>query len=147
MLCIMGPEQIKHFCESLLMVSSGMSLASIGIFFTLFTVLHSFIESKKNELKKIEDDEIRFGNESPQQIAEQKFCREYIQSRKGLNMKFFTTIILAVVIYIYTAVLDMAQIDEVLCYKILLVCDGLFGGWLIYVMVMYFKSYFNKIGR
>ena len=68
MLCIMGPEQIKHFCESLLMVSSGMSLASIGIFFTLFTVLHSFIESKKNELKKIED-EIRFGNESPQQIA------------------------------------------------------------------------------
>ena len=146
MLCIMGPEKIKHFCESLLMVSSGMSLASIGIFFTLFTVLHSFIESKKNELKKIED-EIRFGNESPQQIAEQKFCREYIQSRKGLNMKFFTTIILAVVIYIYTAVLDMAQIDEVLCYKILLVCDGLFGGWLIYVMVMYFKSYFNKIGR
>lgn len=144
--CIMGPEQIKHFCESLLMVSSGMSLASIGIFFTLFTVLHSFIETKKNELKKIEED-IRFGNESPQQIAEQKFCRGYIKSRKSLNMKFFITIILAVVIYLYTAVMDIAQINVAVCYQILLVCDMLYGGWLIYVMIVYFKNYFKKVGR
>lgn len=144
--CIIEPEQIKKFCESLLMVSSGMSLASIGIFFTLFTVLHSFIESKKNELKKI-DEKIRFGNESPEQIAEQKFCREYIQGRKELNVKFFITIIFSVVLYAYTAVLDIVQINMAVCYQILLVCDMLYGGWLIYVMIVYFKNYFKKIGR
>lgn len=146
LLCIIEPEQIKKFCESLLVVSSGLSLASVGIFFTLFTVLHSFIESKKNELKRIEE-EIRFGNDSPYQIAEQKFCREYIQRRKELNMKFFITIIISTVLYIYTAVLDVAQIEEVVYYQIMLVFDMLFGGWLIYVMVVYFNSYFKKIGR
>lgn len=142
----MAPEEIKQFCENLLMVSSSMSLASIGIFFTLFTVLHSLIESKKNELKKIED-EIRFGDDSPQQIAEQKFSREYIRSRKDLNIKFFATIILSVVLYIYTTMLVIAKIEAFIYYQILLVCDMTFGTWLLYVMFAYFKSYFKKIGK
>ena len=146
LLCIMESEQIKSLCESLLTLSSGMSLASLGIFFTLFTVLHSFIENKKNELKKIEE-EIRYGNDSPQQIAEQKFSREYIKSKKRLNIKFFITIIISVFLYVFTAVLEIAQIKDISCFQILLFSDVLFLGWLFYVMIVYFCSYFKKVGR
>ncbi len=138
--------QSADFQDSLCELSYGLAIAVIGIFFTLFTVFHSFLETKKNDLKAI-NQKIRQGDDSPMTLAEQSFCNDYIKQRKTMNQFFFWTLCVAAVILIYAAVLSLVGNKNIFSVVLLVIFDIIGGGWLIFVLIEYFRIYIKKVHK
>lgn len=138
--------QSADFQHSLYELSYGLAIAVLGIFFTLFTVFHSFLETKENDLKAI-NQKIRLGDNSPKTLAEQSFCNEYIKQRKSMNQYFFWTLCIAAVILIYAAILSLVGIKNIFSIALLVIFDIIGGGWLIFVLIKYFRIYIKKVHK
>lgn len=138
--------QSTDFQHSLYELSYGLAIAVLGVFFTLFTVFHSFLETKGNDLKAI-NQKIRLGDNSPKTLAEQSFCNEYIKQRKSMNKYFFWTLCIAAVILIYAAILSLVGNKSIFSIAFLVISDIIGGGWLIFVLVEYFRIYIKNVHK
>ena len=138
--------QSTDFQHSLYELSYGLAIAVLGVFFTLFTVFHSFLETKGNDLKAI-NQKIRLGDNSPKTLAERSFCNEYIKQRKSMNKYFFWTLCIAAVMLIYAAILSLVGNKSIFSIAFLVIFDIIGGGWLIFVLVEYFRIYIKNVHK
>lgn len=69
-------------------------LTFIGILLSILTLLYSFILSKRDELKII-NEKIRLGDKDPLTLQRKGFSTRYIKKLKSINKDCFTLLILS----------------------------------------------------
>ena len=72
-------------------------LTFIGILLSLFTLLYSFILSKRDELKIIAE-QIKLGDKSPLIIQKRKFAIAYIKRLVNINKQCFCILLISIVL-------------------------------------------------
>lgn len=79
----------------------NFQLVIFGIGVTLFTVIYSFVLSKRDELRGY-NDQIKNGNDNPLINQKYEFARAYIIRFKRINRHIRNVIILSFLIYVLT---------------------------------------------
>jgi amino acid permease len=72
-----------------------LHLTFIGILLSLFTLLYSFILSKKDELK-LSVEQIKLGDNNPLVIQRKNFAITYIKRLSGINRQCFYILLISI---------------------------------------------------
>ncbi len=73
-------------------------LVLFGVALSIFTLLYSFILSKREELKSIAD-QVKAGDKSPLLIQRESFAKKYIKRLKSINDHAAVTIVITFILF------------------------------------------------
>lgn len=79
----------------------NIHLVLFGIALSIFTLLYSFILSKREELKSIAE-HVKFGDNSPMLAQQESFAKKYILRLKSANNHAAFTIIVTFILFIFS---------------------------------------------
>lgn len=125
----------------------SFSITMFSIEITIFTVIYSFIVSKRGYYKAISHS-IKCGNKDTYSLLEEKFAVEYINKLKKLNL--FVLILAATSLILYCWSFFIPEISE--CNNKLLLYHYIFGSIsLIHIvttlilLIVYVYKYFDEV--
>lgn len=131
-----------EFCENVISILIMLIVCVIGITFTIFTVIHSFIENRRSLVKSYEQ-QMRVGQRNPFVQSEIKFGKKYVSHMKRLNTYFLIALCTSVVVLLLTIIEHLMTIGGwyylfVLSVNILY-WIGIIGLFILYI-VIYIKT-------
>lgn len=121
-------------------------LVLLGIALTLFTLLYSFILSKRDVLIDIAEN-INLKGSNPELIRKEKIAKDYIENLRSVNDKIIYIIISTFVLFLFGWVSERLIPDSCCWYRVKMICfyslSILTVLVLIYLIVMSVKIYFH----
>lgn len=125
----------------------SFSITMFSVEITIFTVIYSFIVSKRSYHKAISHN-IKCGHDDTHSLLERKFAFEYINKLKKLNL--FVLILAAISLILYGWSFFIPEIPQ--CNNGLLLYHYIFGSIsLIYIiatlilLIVYVYKYFDEV--
>lgn len=125
----------------------SFAITMFGVEITIFTVIYSFIVSKKSYHKAISYN-IKCGHDDTHSLLERKFAVEYMNKLKKLNL--FVLILAAISLILYGWSFFIPEIPQ--CNSELLLYHYIFGSIsLIYLiatmilLIVYVYKYFDEV--
>lgn len=123
-----------------------LHLTFIGILLSLFTLLYSFILSKRDELKIIAE-QIKLGDKSPLIIQKRKFSIAYIKRLVNINKQCFY--ILSISIFLASCSwISMRLLNECMRFGalvIIFILTLLVVVYITYLAIKILKQYYHDI--
>lgn len=116
----------------------------IGVGFTLFTVFYSFIDSRRISIKSIEE-KIRLSQGGAKDLAELKFAKHYVKTRKQMNNHVLIIILLSIPVCVCAL---CAQLCNVTCWKyylFLTIVGGVYSLYLLIGLGSYLYHYYQDV--
>ncbi|MDI9363832.1 MAG: hypothetical protein QM541_02690 [Flavobacterium sp.] len=121
-------------------------LVLLGIALTLFTLLYSFILSKRDYLIDIAEN-VNLKGSNPELKRKEKIATDYIQNLRKVNDKIVYIVIATFVLFLFGWVSERLIPDTCCWYKTKLICFYALSILtilvLIYLIVMSVKIYFH----
>ncbi len=121
-------------------------LTFIGILLSLFTLLYSFILSKRDELKIIAE-QIKLGDKSPLIIQKRKFAIAYIKRLVNINKQCFCILLISIVL-VSCSWIGMRLLNDGMRFwalVIILIITLFVVGYIIYLAIKIRKQYYHDI--
>ncbi len=92
-------------------------LVLFGIALSIFTLLYSFILSKRDEIRNIAE-QVKSGDKNPLLSQKENFAIKYIKRLKSINDKIVVIVILSLIFFIISWVLQRIVFDYYFCIKL-----------------------------
>lgn len=120
-------------------------LVLFGIALSIFTLLYSFILSKRDEIRNIAE-QVKSGDKNPLLSQKENFAKKYINRLKSINDKIVIIVILSLIFFIFSWIFQRMILDNHYCIKLyslyvvgfITVCLLLY---LIYMFAVIYKYY------
>lgn len=131
-------EQINDILNDLW----NFHLVLFGIALSIFTLLYSFILSKRDELREIAE-QVKTGNNSPILAQKESFAKKYILRLKSANNHSAIIILITFVLFIASWVSQRIISDDRFCLKqIMLASISILTIFVIlYLILIFIKVY------
>lgn len=123
-----------------------LHLTFIGILLSLFTLLYSFILSKKDELK-LSVEQIKLGDNSPLVIQKKNFAIAYIKRLSSINRQCFYILLISIFLASCSWV-GMRLLDEHFRLIVLLIIAFLtllVVGYIVFLAIRILRQYKEDI--
>ena len=92
-------------------------LVLFGIALSIFTLLYSFILSKRDEIRNISE-QVKSGDKNPLLSQKENFAIKYIKRLKSINDKIVIIVILSLIFFIISWVFQRIIFDYYYCIKL-----------------------------
>ena len=120
-------------------------LVLFGIALSIFTLLYSFILSKRDEIRNIAE-QVKSGDKNPLLTQKENFAKKYINRLKSINDKIVVIVILSLIFFIISWIFQRVILDINSCLKLyslyiigsITICLLLY---LIYMFTVIYKYY------
>jgi VIT1/CCC1 family predicted Fe2+/Mn2+ transporter len=89
-------------------------LVLFGIALSIFTLLYSFILSKRDEIRNIAE-QVKSGDKNPLHTQKENFAKKYINRLKSINDKIVVIVILSLISFIISWIFQRVILDSY-CY-------------------------------
>lgn len=120
------------------------SITMFGVEMTIFTVIYSFIVSKKNYLKEINRN-INVTGQTPFFTSEKKFAYTYICTLRGMNKHVITLAFLSLLFFVSSLFLNEKSDSYVTFDWIMFVLSFMYFVYTLVMVIVYVVSYFNEV--
>jgi hypothetical protein len=133
----------KADVQNILSELTNINLVILGISITIFTVIYSFIVTKRNDLENISD-KLATQDSNPFIIKQKHFTLKYIKQFSSINTKLLQMIVCSFILFVFLFsfnrfLLDTFQnLKELFCYS--------FAG-LTAIVILYFGYVFIDLIR
>lgn len=126
--------------------TSAFALTMFGVEMTIFTVVYSFIVSKRGYFKAITHEAKIQEKPSTYLNTEQKFAVEYMNKLKYLNRHIITLAIISLILYFVTLLIPFNDGDTITTkYYIIGSISTLYISYTLYILVRYLIVYAKEI--
>ena len=132
----------RAFHEKIITMLIMIIVCIMGITFTIFSVIHSFMENRKSLVKSYEQ-QMRISSQNPFTRSEIVFGKKYIKRMRRINIGLFVSIVASIVLLVVNIIDSLCEMP--IWYYILVLClDILYllgiTGLLIWYMTLYFQT-------
>ncbi len=134
-------EQINNLFNDLW----NFHLVLFGIALSIFTLLYSFILSKRDELREISE-QVKAGIVSPLLAQKESFAKKYIKRLKSANnhtsLIIVITFVLFAISWVFHRLISDCNVEykqKVLCFVLILTSLIIF--YFIYIFIKIYKNY------
>lgn len=144
-------RELYHFLarpeieQDLLSAFTMIIVCVVGVAFTIFSVIHSFIESRRALVKSYEQ-QMRVESVNPFVSSEIKFGKKYIANMRRINIGFFVVIVTSVVMLLLTIVESLFHVGRIY-YMLVFFFNMLYLGGIIIMLTWYMVLYFKTTRR
>ncbi len=118
----------------------NLHLVLLQVSLTLFTVLYSFIVSKRDDLKTISE-QIKLGDNNPMLAQRASFTKKYILRFKGINYQITFLIVMTFLLFMFGWISERLINDN--SYEVKKICLYILGFvtliLLLYSILMFYK--------
>lgn len=122
----------------------SLAFMVIGVGFTLFTVFYSFIDSRRISIKSIEE-KIRLSQGGAKDLAELKFAKHYVKTRKQMNNHVLILILVSIPVCFCALCAQFCSVTSWIYYLILTIIGVLYSFYLLYELGRYLYHYYQDV--
>lgn len=119
------------------------SITMFGVEMTIFTVIYSFIVSKKNYLKEINRN-ISISGQTPFFASEKKFAYSYIASLRKLNIHIIALASISLMLFI-ASLFGQRDISHNIYDWVLCALSLIYLIYSIVMLIIYIITYFKEV--
>lgn len=132
----------RAFHEKAISMLIMIIVCIMGITFTIFSVIHSFIENRRSLVKSYIQ-QMRISSQNPFALSEIGFGKRYIKRMERINTGLFVSIVASIVLLVVTVIDSLCEMPIwyyifVLCLDVLYLLGII--GLLIWYMALYFQT-------